>query len=370
MEVTILSVEERYVEKVVIDGVALTLSHPDSTRIEWVGQAETMERLMACWLTVSPKDQPLCPRLIGKPGIGKTTLAMAAARRLKQPLYIYQCTMDTRPEDLIVTPVLGENGKIHYHASPLVSAIIKGGICILDEGNRMSEKSWASVAPLLDHRRYVESILAGIKIEAHREFRCCVTMNDDASTYELPDYIMSRIQPTIELAFPPKEEELQILRYNIPFVEEDLLQKTVNFLQKAHGLDLDCSTRDGIHILRYSLKRLKSNPRLNRDRVWEEAINAVLGYSPKDAERLALKRKQYLGEKKFSDLAEFFMDPDYFSQDPNEKPGESQKRKQPAGKSDTLEKEWDIFKEHLDEEEDDENFEDEGHGNDRSDPLE
>lgn len=305
-------------DKVIIDDVSLTMSHPDSTRIDWVGQAEIMQRLLACWMMVAQADLPLCPRLIGKPGIGKTTLAMAAAKILKKPLYIYQCTMDTRPEDLIVTPVLGESGKIHYHASPLVSAMITGGVCILDEGNRMSEKSWASVAPLLDHRRYVESIIAGIKISAHKEFRCCVTMNDDASTYELPDYIMSRIQPMIELMFPPKEEELQILRYNIPFAEEDILQKTVAFLQKAHNLDLDSSTRDGIHILRYTLKRLKADPKLNRDKVWEEAVSAVVGYSPEEAEKLSAKRKQYLGEKKFSDLTEFFMDPDFFSTDPQQ----------------------------------------------------
>jgi MoxR-like ATPase len=46
--------------------------------------------------------------------------------------------------------------------------MIRGGVAILDEGNRMSEKSWASLAPLLDNaRRYVESIVAGIKIKAH-----------------------------------------------------------------------------------------------------------------------------------------------------------------------------------------------------------
>src|SRR5687767_15477725 len=62
----------------------------------------------------------------------KTTLAMAAARSRKQPLYINQCTADTRPEDLIITPVLAESGKIAYHASPLVSAILTGGVCVLD----------------------------------------------------------------------------------------------------------------------------------------------------------------------------------------------------------------------------------------------
>ena len=148
---------------------------------------------MACWLVVDEHDLPLAPRIVGPPGIGKTALAMAAAEMRKQELFIYQCTADTRPEDLLITPVLAENGKIAYHASPLVSAMINGGVCVLDEGNRMNEKSWASLAPLLDHRRYVESIVAGISIEAHPDFRCAVTMNQDESTFEIPDYILSLI---------------------------------------------------------------------------------------------------------------------------------------------------------------------------------
>ncbi len=56
-------------------------------------------------------------------------------------------------------------GKLRYVASPLVTAMLRGGIVILDEGNRMSEKSWASLAPLLDSRRGAlwQSIVAGNK---------------------------------------------------------------------------------------------------------------------------------------------------------------------------------------------------------------
>lgn len=144
-----------------IDGVRLHLSRPDSSRGDWIGQREVLKQLLACWLVVDERDLPLAPRLIGSPGIGKTTLAIAAAHARKQELYIYQCTADTRPEDLLISPVLAESGKIQYQASPLVTAMIRGGVCVLDEGNRMNEKSWASLAPLLDHRRYVESIVAG-----------------------------------------------------------------------------------------------------------------------------------------------------------------------------------------------------------------
>ena len=151
-----------------IDGVGLHLGRADQTTSDWIGQHEALKQLLACWLVIDEKDMPLTPRLVGTPGIGKTSLAIAGARTRDQELYIFQCTADTRPEDLLVTPVLAESGKIAYHASPLVTAMLRGGICVLDEGNRMNEKSWASLAPLLDHRRYVESIVAGVTIPATR----------------------------------------------------------------------------------------------------------------------------------------------------------------------------------------------------------
>ncbi len=140
-----------------IEGVTLHLSHPDSINMEWKGNTRVRNQLVAAWMVVSDQDVPLNPRLVGKPGVGKTTLAYSVARDQKRDVYIMQCTMDTRPEDLVVTAVVAGEGKIAYHASPLVTAMITGGTCILDEGNRMSEKSWASLAPLLDRRRYVES---------------------------------------------------------------------------------------------------------------------------------------------------------------------------------------------------------------------
>lgn len=244
-------------ETVLIDKVELTLSLPDSLGFKWVGQEDVLKQLLASWLVIDESDIPLNPRLVGKPGVGKTTLAFAAAQLLKQEVYIFQATMDTRPEDLLITPVIGEGGHVRYSASPLVSAMIKGGICILDEGNRMSEKAWASLAPLLDSRRYIESIIAGLKIKAHKDFRFVATMNDDSSTYEIPEYIHSRLQPQIFIDFPEEEEEKLILKENLPFVKEEILNYVVNFLQKAHFNQANYTIRDGINIARYAAKRVQ-----------------------------------------------------------------------------------------------------------------
>lgn len=237
-----------------IEGVTLHLAHPDELPVRWVGQEEVMRQLLAAWLVVDPHDLPMNPRLIGKPGVGKTTLAYAAAKRLKREVYIMQATVDTRPEDLLVQPVIEGEGKLRYVASPLVTAMIRGGVAVLDEGNRMSEKSWASLAPLLDNRRYVESVVAGIKIKAHPQFRLVATMNDDASTFDLPEYIHSRLQPQILIDFPEREEEYQILKENLPFGEEQILQYVTDFLQQAHAADERYTARDGINIARFAMK--------------------------------------------------------------------------------------------------------------------
>jgi len=267
---------ETAVRCIEISGVTLYLAHPDEFSVRWIGQQETMKQLLAAWSIVDPADLPMNPRLLGKPGVGKTTLAYAAARALGRDVYMFQATMDTRPEDLLVTPVIDRQGAIRYVASPLVTAMLCGGVAIIDEGNRMSEKSWASLAPLLDDRRYVESIVAGIKVSAQPDFRLVATMNDDASTYELPEYIHSRLQPQIRLDFPEHDEEKRILAENLPFADDEILEYVTTFLQRAHAADDAYTSRDGVNVARYALKLLAEKNRSN-DEALQSSIVHVLG---------------------------------------------------------------------------------------------
>lgn len=269
-------------ETVLVEGVELHLASPVREVPRWIGREDVLAPLLAAWSRVSEDDLPLNPRLLGKPGVGKTTLAGAGARILGLPLYIQQATMDTRPEDLLVTPVLAPGGGVRYMASPLVSAMLRGGVLVLDEGNRMSEKAWAALAPLLDYRRYVESAVAGVKIYADPEFRFATTMNDDASTYEVPEYIHSRLMPQVYVDFPEEDEERAILAAQVPSAPGEVLEYVLSFLRRAHDADLSYTVRDGINLVRYATKVLARGDADDAAEAVHEALRRAL--APEDLE--------------------------------------------------------------------------------------
>lgn len=241
-------------QKIDMDGVRLTLAAPDTHEAHWIDYNEYLRQLQAAWLRLSDDELPLNPRIVGEPGIGKTTFACAAARATGREVYIFQCTMDTRPEDLVITPVLAGDKQIEYRASAVVTAMIRGGMVLLDEANRMPERSWASLAPLMDDRRYIESEVAALKIHAHPNFRLAVTMNSDASVYELPGYIQSRLKPKIELVNPPWELQAQIVRARCAQVDNDLLRQVLVELKHRAGKGLHDSTRDMLSLAQYAQK--------------------------------------------------------------------------------------------------------------------
>jgi len=138
-------------------------------------------------------------------------------------------------------------------------------------------------------------------------------MNEDESTFEIPDYILSRLQPTLTLGHPSREDELAILKYHLPFADDQMLNLTVEFLQEAHSLNLDFSTRDGINILRFALKRIAQDPKhpIARDDAWRESLEKCLGEEAVDLKSLADSKSQSLGGNVVPmGLGDFFFSPD------------------------------------------------------------
>ena len=63
-------------ERVTINGVDVVLTPPDDHESEWIDFGYSLQRLEAAWLRLSPNEPPLNPRIVGEPGLGKTTLAV------------------------------------------------------------------------------------------------------------------------------------------------------------------------------------------------------------------------------------------------------------------------------------------------------
>jgi MoxR-like ATPase len=102
-------------------------------------------------------------------------------------------------------------------------------------------------------------------------------MNDDASTFDLPEYIHSRLQPQILIDFPERQEELAILRENLPFGDDFMLNYVTDFLQQAHAADERYTVRDGINIARFAMKLAHADQSASNGQVLRSAIVQTLG---------------------------------------------------------------------------------------------
>jgi hypothetical protein len=92
-----------------------------------------------------------------------------------------------------------------------------------------------------------------------------------------------------------------------------MLNLTVEFLQNAHQLKLDFSSRDGINVLRYALKRIAQDPKhpLGKDQAWRESLAKCLGEDALDLDSLAERKARQLGSNAVPmGLGDFFFSPD------------------------------------------------------------
>jgi len=294
--------------KITINNIEIELQDPmRSSNFNWIGQKEYQEDLDVSFLTLSDEEIAMTPKIMGKPGVGKTTLIGSYAKQENIPLYIMQCSSDTKPEDLLVTPVISANRKIKYVASPLLSAVINGGILILDEANRMPEKSWASLASLFDDRRSVYSLITGITFEAHKDFKCAITVNSDTSVYDIPEYIDNRIAPIINIEFPNKEDEAKILQYHLPNIEQKVIDICVSYMQELHEYSLPYSIRDAVNALKLLGKTIKGDENINQlEYLFYKSFSKVIGKTIKQVKEEIEDTKLNIFDNYSSIASEFF----------------------------------------------------------------
>jgi MoxR-like ATPase len=219
----------------------------DGALAGFVGRLPELKMVTAAWIGGS-RQPPLCPLLIGEPGVGKNRLVYELACRTGLDLYIFQGHEDVTAEDMACTVRFSdEPGRnMDYVASPLVTAMHQGGICFIDEIGKIRPRALALLASVLDERRYIDSTLLGERVLAHPRFRFVAATNTGEINL-LPEFIRSRLRPVIEVGYPPREEINQIIARqagNEPD-REKLLQ---TFWDLFAGIKRPPSPRDAIHL--------------------------------------------------------------------------------------------------------------------------
>jgi MoxR-like ATPase len=178
----------------------------------FVGREQEMELIMASWIAGS-HTLPLSPVLVGEPGVGKNRIVYELARFTGRDLYLFQGHEDITAEDLACTVRFSDDtaNLMEYVLSPLVCAMLKGGIFFLDEIGKIRPRALALLVSVLDERRYIDSTLLCDRIFAHPGFRFIAATNT-GEVGMLPEFIRSRMRPVIKIGYPPRQEIEEIIQ--------------------------------------------------------------------------------------------------------------------------------------------------------------
>ena len=165
----------------------------------------------------------------GPVGVGKTILAVAVARYLKRP--VFRVDGDERYTEQKLSgwfdpPIVLEKGYVPdaFIPGPLTEAMRKGGVLFMNEMNRMPEGVQNILLPAMD-----EGIIEVPKIGTIRSkpgFVVIGTQNprEFVATTALSEALSDRFE-LLYLDYQPEEEELGIVRKNLPESSEELVAR-------------------------------------------------------------------------------------------------------------------------------------------------
>lgn len=141
-----------------------------------------------------------------QPGVGKTTLAHAMAQVMGLDFHRIQFTSDLLPADVLGVSVFNrDQSQFEFHPGPIFSHFI-----LADEINRATPKTQSALLEAMEeHQVTVE----GETRELPDPFFVIATQNPQhqIGTYPLPESQLDRFLMRIDLGYPDKEAERQLL---------------------------------------------------------------------------------------------------------------------------------------------------------------
>ena len=242
-------------ERVEIQGKSIWIPYPvNIPQGPFVGRADIIEKALAAWTSLDGL-LPLNFRLYGPPGVGKNAIVYELARILKKDLYIINGHEELGPEDIACSATMTSKNTIEYVASPLFAAMLRGGIFFFDEIAKAPTSALDPLASVLDERRTLSSVLAGIHLKANDDFLFCAALNqDEEEGIGLPAFIDERTRPAIYVGYPTATELEAILKAQLPMLGKLWIEVFV-----LQFKDKEFSPRTAINLLSYAFRLYKNS---------------------------------------------------------------------------------------------------------------
>lgn len=202
---------------------------------------------------VNRKDNIL---LVGDSGSGKTELAYLVSKQFGLPLEMFDMGSKQDP----VASLIGTHrhntakGGSYFSRARFSYAIEKPGMILLDEISRPSPMTNNLLLPLLDSRRVLQMDLAteeeDCHIKVHEDCRFLATANigfEYSGTQPMDRAVTERFR-TIEINYPPAEDEAQLVRMRTQSGKRDTgviikIANTIRDLKNAGELSTGVSVR-------------------------------------------------------------------------------------------------------------------------------
>lgn len=179
-----------------------------------VGQEEVVEDLLASFIAGGHS------LLIGVPGLAKTMLISTLSQCLRLEFSRIQFTPDLMPADITGSEVLYEDKSSGKRSFQFIKGPIFSNIVLADEINRTPPKTQAA---LLQAMQEHEVTAAGNTYALPKPFRVLATQNpiEQEGTYPLPEAQQDRFMFSIEIGYPSKIQEIEIVkRTTMPITDE------------------------------------------------------------------------------------------------------------------------------------------------------